>query len=176
MAKIKQPHIRMRLLLAERGGFSPVRPYPTKGRCLPFGPTDKLQAIFSLIKSPTPFFRNKKGHQKMVLFCWRREGDLNPRYAYGVYTISNRAHSATLTSLHKLLCYYNTNLIKYQTNLGKKYKRGEKISPQFSLEKFFNIKAVINFFILIFIEKISTTCSNGSRACGNGSAQGFRHR
>ena len=28
-------------------------------------------------------------------FCWRRRRDLNPRYPFGVYTISNRARSAS---------------------------------------------------------------------------------
>ena len=33
-------------------------------------------------------------------FTWRRNGDLNPRYAYDVYTISNRAPSTTQPFLH----------------------------------------------------------------------------
>ena len=30
-----------------------------------------------------------------VVFLWRRRRDLNPRYPFGVYTISNRARSAS---------------------------------------------------------------------------------
>ena len=38
----------------------------------------------------------KKNHTKWCgSFLWRRRRDLNPRYPFGVYTISNRARSAS---------------------------------------------------------------------------------
>ena len=38
---------------------------------------------------------NKKTTLSGGLFVWRRRRDLNPRYPFGVYTISNRARSAS---------------------------------------------------------------------------------
>ena len=54
----------------------------------------------------------QKGHLSWCPLVWRREGDLNPRYAYDVYTISNRAHSATLTSLRAktIIIYFNKKI------------------------------------------------------------------
>ena len=39
--------------------------------------------------------KNKTHPTGWVLFLWRRRRDLNPRYPFGVYTISNRARSAS---------------------------------------------------------------------------------
>lgn len=53
------------------------------------------------------FFSKEKPKPNTLVFdlgfTWRREWDSNPWYAYGVHTISNRAPSASRTSLH--LCY-----------------------------------------------------------------------
>ena len=77
--------------------------------------------------------RNKKGGgmppfgfmKKENLFhleevCWRRRRDSNPRYPYGVYTISNRARSTGLRDfsifgvVHRNECYYTTGCAKCQ--------------------------------------------------------------
>ena len=42
-----------------------------------------------------PTFAKRKSHPFGWLFFWRRRRDLNPRYPFGVYTISNRARSAS---------------------------------------------------------------------------------
>ena len=43
-----------------------------------------------------PSFCKKRTHPiKGCVFFWRRRRDLNPRYPFGVYTISNRARSAS---------------------------------------------------------------------------------
>ena len=80
-------------------------------------------AICSPIKSPCI---NVLSHEKRTLKCvlipWRREGDLNPRYAYGVYTISNRAHSATLTSLQILSAFCKDAQSLYNNCLKKSTK------------------------------------------------------
>lgn len=51
----------------------------------------------ALVKSPFIYKQKGKGHEHKgsYPFPWRRNGDLNPRYAYDVYTISNRAPSTT---------------------------------------------------------------------------------
>ena len=64
-----------------------------------------------LRRAQTTKYSNKKTQDLLNLvlfmFCsffvlqrWRRNGDLNPRYAYDVYTISNRAPSTTQPFLH----------------------------------------------------------------------------
>ena len=46
--------------------------------------------------NPFSFSAIKKNPNRMVgAFLWRRRRDLNPRYPFGVYTISNRARSAS---------------------------------------------------------------------------------
>ena len=47
----------------------------------------------------------------MILLLLRSEGDSNPRYAFGVYSLSRRANSATLASLQILRC--KDNIIFY---------------------------------------------------------------
>ncbi len=44
-----------------------------------------------------PMFSNKNTHHPngWCVYLWRRRRDLNPRYPFGVYTISNRARSAS---------------------------------------------------------------------------------
>ena len=41
----------------------------------------------------------KKDNHLRLSYVWRRERDSNPRYAFNVHTISNRALSASQTSL-----------------------------------------------------------------------------
>ena len=75
-------------------------------------------------------------------FFWRRRRDLNPRYPFGVYAISNRARSATTRLLHKIclraqLAYNTTYAIFCQALfllflglfeiVAKKYSPGKKI-------------------------------------------------
>ena len=55
---------------------------------------------------------------------WRRERDSNPRYAFNVHTISNRALSASQTSLQSQIAY---RIITYQ----------KKIDKRISVKKFF---------------------------------------
>ena len=68
------------ILMAERQGFEPW---------LPGSPVKR----FSRPPHSTalPPLREVKTNQ----LKWRRDGDLNPGYAFGVYTISNRAPSAS---------------------------------------------------------------------------------
>ena len=76
-------------------------------------------------------------YQKLLLF-WRRRRDLNPRYPFGVYTISNRARSASYATspwvcsskleyitLCKPICQ-----VKKQKNTKKLFRlfTGEKMS------------------------------------------------
>ena len=42
-------------------------------------------------------------HDKLILITMRREGDSNPRYPLGVYTLSRRASSTTRASLQGLV-------------------------------------------------------------------------
>ena len=57
-------------------------------------------AAFPPVQIPQICSKNAKKRTKMCVFCiWRREWDLNPRYAFGVHTISNRAPSTPRTSL-----------------------------------------------------------------------------
>ena len=52
---------------------------------------------------------------------WRRRRDLNPRYPFGVYTISNRARSASYATspyrfFRSALIYYNRSSVLSSTN------------------------------------------------------------
>ena len=47
-------------------------------------------------------------------YFWRRRRDLNPRYPFGVYTISNRARSASYATSP---CRYNQ--LAYNTAFGE---------------------------------------------------------
>ena len=82
-----------RIRTAEKEGFGTLR-----CECLPAAfskcPPDTCIRLFKSLllisvkeKSPHP-----KGEGS---FLWRRRRDLNPRYPFGVYTISNRARSAS---------------------------------------------------------------------------------
>ena len=65
-----------------------------------------------------PFLlRKKRTHPiKGCVFFWRRRRDLNPRYPFGVYTISNRARSASYaTSPNRLL----RSQLEYNTAKGE---------------------------------------------------------
>ena len=57
-----------------------------------------LTALYAIIKAE----KNKEKNLNRGFDLgsdWRREWDLNPRYAFGVHTISNRAPSTPRTSL-----------------------------------------------------------------------------
>ena len=84
----------------------------------------------------------KKRHHHFRWCLWRRRRDLNPRYPFGVYAISNRARSATTRLLHKIclraqLAYNTTYAIFCQALfllfpglfqiVAKKYSPGKKI-------------------------------------------------
>ena len=83
--------------VAERGGILPL----VKGKA-----NFSLRGVCALLRVARRANLLNVATQKAPYIkgalAWRREGDLNPRYAYDVYTISNRAHSTTLTSLHIL--------------------------------------------------------------------------
>ena len=54
----------------------------------------------------------KKPLESLEVSLWRRRRDLNPRYPFGVYTISNRARSASYaTSPYEVVC----NQLAYNT-------------------------------------------------------------
>ena len=60
--------------------------------------TEKQRDILSYITLQFfPFKKVPLEHYPKVegYFLWRRRRDLNPRYPFGVYTISNRARSAS---------------------------------------------------------------------------------
>ena len=73
-------------------------------RCLPqtLGEADTISEGNIIGRSSTSFVESKHHSKRPLLsgrqkrsFCWRRRRDLNPRYPFGVYTISNRARSAS---------------------------------------------------------------------------------
>ena len=51
----------------------------------------------------------------MGFVIWRRRRDLNPRYPFGVYTISNRARSASYATSP---CAYSSCRLAYNTLSG----------------------------------------------------------
>ena len=51
---------------------------------------------------------------------WRRERDSNPRYAFNVHTISNRALSTSQTSLQSQIAY---RIITYREQIDKQFGR-----------------------------------------------------
>ena len=54
----------------------------------------KSAFAFRLLCTTNPSWKNNT-HRLMGVVLWRRRRDLNPRYPFGVYTISNRARSAS---------------------------------------------------------------------------------
>ena len=59
----------------------------------------------------------KKHHPFGWCFLWRRRRDLNPRYPFGVYTISNRARSASYATspsfaISLLILLYSQSFVK----------------------------------------------------------------
>ena len=55
---------------------------------------------------------NKKPHPNGWGLIWRRRRDLNPRYPFGVYTISNRARSASYATSP---CAFSSCRLAYNT-------------------------------------------------------------
>ena len=53
-------------------------------------PSSELEAVLSFLVNTTSWW---------VFTIWRREGDSNPRYPFGVYALSRRASSTTPASL-----------------------------------------------------------------------------
>ena len=91
-------------VLAQRRGFAPLAARPD-GQLSIVQFANKMvyslgcvrQTILLLLNVSHPQIlfcsrsRTKKHTPMGVLFCWRREEDLNLRYVSGVHTISNRA-------------------------------------------------------------------------------------
>ena len=53
----------------------------------------------------------------MSFIFWRRRRDLNPRYPFGVYTISNRARSASYATSP---CAFSSCRLRYNTRYASK--------------------------------------------------------
>ena len=79
------------LQMAEGEGFEPS--YPRRGKRFSRPPHSTTLPPLRGVKSGAPVGRR--------WIYWRRVWDLNPGYALGVYTISNRAPSATRTTLQE---------------------------------------------------------------------------
>lgn len=79
------------LQMAEGEGFEPS--YPRRGKRFSRPPHSTALPPLRGVKSGAPVGRR--------WIYWRRVWDLNPGYALGVYTISNRAPSATRTTLQE---------------------------------------------------------------------------
>ena len=82
-------------------------------------PPDTFFTFASLRPSfQIPRHHNKKEHQSVwigVLF-WRRRRDLNPRYPFGVYTISNRARSASYATSPYHFQFVSRSRLAYNTS------------------------------------------------------------
>ena len=86
--------------LAEEEGFEPSLPGlrvkrfsrpPHSTTLPPLRIRDEAATVFSSSVSTT----RPSASPQVIQFSWRRDGDSNPGYAFGVYTISNRAPSAS---------------------------------------------------------------------------------
>ena len=100
---------------------------------------ERIGNLFVKIKNPVTF---------RLRDFWRRERDLNPRYAINVHTISNRAPSTTQPSLQTCVehekqfnsnrrrkKYYNRkmSLVKRKNEKSKKFDREGKAGKIYSL-------------------------------------------
>ncbi len=76
--------------LAEGEGFEPSLPgVPVKRFSRP--PHSAALPPFRICKDRKTGLKKKAPFRALPVIHWRRDGDSNPRYAFGVYTISNRA-------------------------------------------------------------------------------------
>ena len=88
-----------------------------------------------IIQIPLPYPHIKTTPiRRWVLFLWRRRRDLNPRYPFGVYTISNRARSASYAtspsfaiSLHIIL--HLTGFVNPYFSISQTYSQFFFITP-----------------------------------------------
>ena len=81
--------------LAEGEGFEPSLPgVPVKRFSRP-PHSAALPPFQNMYQPPKELVKKKAPKQALSKNHWRRDGDSNPRYAFGVYTISNRAPSAS---------------------------------------------------------------------------------
>ena len=69
--------------------------------------------IFTDKTAPRPF--------EQGAFLWRRRRDLNPRYPFGVYTISNRARSASYATSPSLCFWVSQSIILHLPGFVKPY-------------------------------------------------------
>jgi hypothetical protein len=77
--------------LAEGEGFEPSLPgVPVKRFSRP-PHSAALPPFQNMYQPPKELVKKKAPKQALSKNHWRRDGDSNPRYAFGVYTISNRA-------------------------------------------------------------------------------------
>ena len=59
------------------------------------------------------FSAKRKNHTIRRGFFWRRRRDLNPRYPFGVYTISNRARSASYATSPNRCFLVSQDIVQY---------------------------------------------------------------
>ena len=83
-------------LLAEKEGFVCIfaREW-AKMKVLPLSSRRQATLIRVALKYSNPTLAKKNTTSLGGVLFWRRRRDLNPRYPFGVYTISNRARSAS---------------------------------------------------------------------------------
>ena len=65
---------------------------------------------------PPPQQKKNTNPFGLVFFFWRRRRDLNPRYPFGVYTISNRARSASYATSPYHLQFVSRSRLAYNTS------------------------------------------------------------